>query len=335
MSTLTCSVLDCPLQQGGACLEAFDDPVECPNTFEAESAQREEPEAAQSQATAEEGGAPESRALRFVTFESGESLGLSQANDLRAERPCRLILIAGEVKAGKSTLLVELFGKFLKGPYQGWSFAGSSTLKAFDRVHSPSRESSGLSLPETARTADEGMRFLHLRLSSEGRTDLMLSELSGERFKGVIEGASIKDQIPVAEAADRCLVLVDGNLMLAASTRARTFARARRLIGGLTEEGGLSPDTPTLILATKSDLWGPTVDAHVRDESEALVAFGRARGLDASWAALAARPPNGETLESGMTEVLTWMLEPDMTSAIPTVRPLHPVGRRFLQDRHE
>lgn len=335
MSTLTCSVMDCPLQQGGSCLEAFDDPTECPNTFEGDAALLEGDDAALLVDESEPDELPAAPAARFVTFESGESLGLSQANDLRAERPCRFILVAGEVKAGKSTLLVELFGKFLKGPYEGWDFAGSSTLRAFDRVHAPSRESSGMSLPDTARTADEGMRFLHLRLSKETRTDLMLSELSGERFKGVIDGASIKDQVPVAEVADRCLVLVDGNLMTAASTRARAFGRARLMLGGLTESGGVPPKTPTLILATKADLWQPIAEAEVRKESEALVAFGRERGLDASWAALAARPPDDVSPEIGVPDVIAWMLEQDPMSVVPVLPPPDLAGRRFWQDRNE
>jgi hypothetical protein len=202
-------------------------------------------------------------------------------------------------------------------------------------VHAPARESSGMSLPDTARTSDEGMRFLHLRLSSDRHSDLMLSELSGERFKGVIDGAPIKDQVPIAEAADRCLVLVDGNLMMTASTRARVYGRARRMLGGLTESGGLPSKTPTLVLATKADLWQPVAEADVREESERLVAFGRERGLEASWVALAARPTRDMSPEIGIPEVIAWMLEQDQTTDVQSGAPPYLAGRRFWQDRHE
>lgn len=333
MSTLECAVTDCPFNDGGACLEAFEDPTDCPNTSENPP---DEVDTQEIDDDLDESGIEGIQVFEpgFVSFESGESLGLSQANDLRAERQSRFVLLAGEVKAGKSTLLIELFAKFLKGPYEGWDFAGSRTLGAFDRAHAPARESSGRGTPDTARTSDEGMRFLHLRLGRRERIDLLLSELSGERFKGLIDGASVRDQVPIADVAERCLLLVDGNLMSAASTRSRVFARARRLVGALTEPGGLRKGTPVLVLATKSDLWDPMSTDFVRADADALVDFARERGLDASWEAIAARPIADNTTEMGMPGVLSWMLESEEPD-VPAPAAPQSLGRRFWQDRHE
>jgi hypothetical protein len=337
VSTQLCSVEGCPLQIGGACLEAFDDPADCPNTSDVGllSSVDEVPAPESEQFGWPTVDGSQSSASKFIAFDSGDSLGLSQANDLRAERPCRFILIAGEVRAGKSTLLAQLFGKFLKGSYEGWTFAGSKTLKAFDIVHAPSRASSGKNSPDTLRTPDEGMRFLHLRLSHASRVDLLLSELSGERFKSVINGASVTDLAPVSSVADRCIVLVDGDALLSASTRGRAFDRARRMIGGLTESGGILAGTPTLLLATKADLWLSVAEAEVAREMEDLTAFSNERGLNARSSSLAARPVGAVVVETGMPDVVRWMVEEDTTTPESSIALPQLGGRRFWQDRNE
>lgn len=336
MSELSCSVAECPFQVGGTCLEAFDDPSDCPNTSDLDSDGQPngiDPATDADGAPAvddemRESGQDQST---FVAIQTGDSLGVSQANDLRASKECRFILVAGEVGAGKSTLLVQLFGKFLQGPYAGWDFAGSSTLRAFDRVHADSRESSGLSSPETRRTPDEGMRFLHLCLSDGSKHDILLSEISGERFKSVVNGVAIEEAVPITHVADRCLVLVDGELMLNGSTRDRVFGRARRLLGGLSESGGLAGETEVLILATKADRWREATKSEVAEACDGLVEFARSRALSAEWMALAARPTQSFP-EEGLSEVLGWMMKPTALVGSRSPQPAH-VGRRFWQDR--
>lgn len=334
MTTLACSVTDCPFRDGGACLEAFDDPADCPNTSEFDDTDSSGVGEPISEGQDDVETEVEQPISRLVSLQSGDSLGLSQANDLRAKRVCRFVLVAGEVDAGKSTLLVELFGRFLKGPYEGWSFAGSSTLSAFNRVHAPARESSGNEQPLTPRTADEGMQFLHLAISDGSRRDLLLSELSGERFKAVIDGAAVDDLIPIAKVADRCLLLVDGDRMSSTSVRGRLFSRARRLVGGLTEADGLPPGSELLILASKADLWRDSARDEVEAECDSLVDFAQERGLRARWVALAVRPEDA-TPEVGLAAVLDWMLDSEVETDPTGPNLVVPAGRRYWQDRHE
>jgi hypothetical protein len=342
VSTITCSVAECPFQVGGKCLEAFDDPADCPNTDDVESASGFEADDVEERED-ESHDAEESdlqqldpfppSAEEFVNFGTTDSLGTSQANDLRAARRAPVVLLAGEVSAGKSTLIVEIFGKFLKGPYQGWDFAGSETLQAFDRLHAPARGSSGRSAPETLRTPDEGARFLHLALNRDHRLDLLLSDLSGELFAGLVDGAPVAESIPTASVADKCLFLIDGSEASSASTLSRLFTRARRMLGALTEPGGLVAGTPTLIIATKADLWSESMTS-IEGKLAELKQFAEGRGMQASVATVAARPTSSGA-EVGMPEVFEWLTSSSRPSSNETRVVSERSGRQFWQDRRD
>jgi hypothetical protein len=323
------------LLEEGRCLEAFDDPTDCPNTelddaagVDAATSDGADEPASEEQAS--ENGPAEPPAV--VSFGGDVALGLSQANDLRAERPATVVLLAGETSAGKTTLIVELFEQFLKGPFGGWGFAGSRTLRAIDERHGPSRASSGRGSPDTKRTPDEGIAFLHLALSGDQRVDLLLSDLSGELFQNIVDGASVGEQVPIALSCDVCVVLIDGSLMTSVSTRERAFSRARRLLGGLTQAGGLVGGTRVVVAATKSDLWASDAAADIATRLEALVGWVRELGLDASSLTVSARPP-ADKARVGLAEVLDLLSHHDVPHDLPANARQEIVGRRFWQDR--
>ena len=87
-----------------------------------------------------------------VDLPSGNELDDLAAAELQGAQLVRLIVIAGPVKAGKTTLLTTLHDLFQTGPVGAFTFAWSRTLPAFERRCYFSRIASGRSFTETERT---------------------------------------------------------------------------------------------------------------------------------------------------------------------------------------
>jgi len=268
-------------------------------------------------------------AYEWVDLGGAESLTLSEANNVAARAGCDVVLVAGEFESGKTTLLVELYAQFLHGPVGNWEFGGSSTLAAFDRRHLPAREASGEPRAHTKRTEEEDMRFLHMRLGGADRhVDLMLSDVRGELFENVVDGADVADQIPVAARADKCVVLIDGRLLADHGERARAMYRARLLCGGLMDVGGVARQARIAVVVSKADLLGGDDRSWVREQIAALEQFWRERGFGATGMELAARPEDPLRDPEGLKELLEWLVAVSDRSTSPSDPPVE-MRRQF------
>ena len=264
---LECGQTACALRQDGKCVEGVADPTDCPFTFEVEEADADVagedevayPDGDDFEEDDDDVGAIESDdaeiADQRVGIESHDALTLAEAAALAAAEPTRVVLVAGEVESGKTTLLVEMYARFLEGPLGQWWFAGSRSIGGFHRRHKPARASSGSRVPTTERTTDEDLRHLHIRLAgSEGPIDLLFSDLPGEIFENIIEGAKVADELPFIGRVDVCLLIVDGSLLTTASGRVLASMRARQLIGALVHDGALRRGAKVAVVCTKDDL---------------------------------------------------------------------------------
>ena len=129
------------------------------------------------------------------------TLAFGEANAVAARRGGRLVLLVGEVKAGKTTLLVEMWNHFLvRGPLGSAKLAGSRTALAFEERAYLSRIESGRSEADTQRTAEEDDGLLHLRVHAHQRelVDLFLADVTGEHFERIREGVGVLDELPCA-----------------------------------------------------------------------------------------------------------------------------------------
>jgi len=209
-------------------------------------------------------------------FVGGEApLTVAEGFQLMAERECRVVLVAGDANAGKTTLLVELWARFLTGAFRGRRFAGSRTLEAFSRMHASARASSGLDAAVTPRTPHEAPQFLHLRLEEAGRlADYLLTDVRGEYFEQVVDGEISGGDVELAARADLCIVVLNGDSMESGAGLQETLFRAQHLLGGLLMPGGLRDSVPILLVCTKADLLDanrrPTVDAELAKLAERI-----------------------------------------------------------------
>lgn len=246
-----------------------------------------------------------------VILDSGDAaLTLGEANSLAAELGATVVLVAGAQEVGKTTMAVTLWSQFLLGPFAGFRFAGSRTLDAFDQRHFAARVSSGNPTADTARTEDEDLRLLHLRIAdTEGRLyDLLPSDIRGEYFQDLVDGHRHVDGLrDLTRRADKVIVAIDGARVVALEERQQVVLEARLLLGRLTSKDWMHPDSPLLLLLTKVDLVTSAEDLDWYSTQEAgLLEFAKGRGLShASAARLSARPT-----PQGLQSLLEWIQAP-------------------------
>jgi len=247
----------------------------------------------------------------WVQIGGDTSLTMQDADPIAAQYGATLVLIAGEQESGKTTLLVELYGRFLLGPFSGLRFAGSETLDAFDARHFEVRYDSGKLAATTSRTQEEDMRVLHLRLSDGVRQRVLLpSDIRGEFFEHIVNGQPVAQEVAVASRADKTMVLVDGEQVADLSTRHLATRNARLLIGGLTDAGGLQSRRPMAIVLTKADKLAAEPLRWYHDHVHELEDWARERGADPVCSFdIAARPEDDPGRPRNLDEMLMWMWE--------------------------
>jgi hypothetical protein len=270
----------------------------------------------------------------WVGLGGAESLTWEEADRVAARHGATIVLVAGNQDSGKTTLLLQLWAQFLRGTYAGYRFAGSETLDALDDRHYPCRVDSGNLYPETERTTDTDMRFLHFRVADATgeRQALLMTDLWGELFKDIATGAKVADRVPVAPKADKTMVIIDGEDIADDTKREAALRNAKTLIGAFASEGGLRLDAPLLVLLSKSDaLQAKNMEWYDLRVTN-LVDFAKGSGFIAvEEHRVAARPPKSDP--QGLDRVLEWMCSLQERAAIIEPVRLPRSGRVFTTGR--
>lgn len=335
---LVCSEDGCPVSTDGRCLEGFTPPDTCPHSRTRateglnhnDDVDLEEVTPGDDDDVTEDDDEPlpaRPGEVQWVELGGDVALSLREADELAARTPCRVVLVAGEFESGKTTLVVELYARFLHAPFADADFGGSATLRALDARHGPARATSGRSTPKTERTQDEDMRLLHLRLRRHGRVhDTLFSDVKGEFFEAIAHSAGAIKDVPLVARADLCLVLVDGAAIADPRKRQTAVTRARLLLAGLADPEGLLPGTSTVIVLTKLDLVDPMDRPWAESQLEALRERAVSLGLAASALCVAARPLDQPP--EGLDRLLDHILPPPTTQSV-RAEPVEPGDRQF------
>ncbi|MBF4563128.1 GTPase domain-containing protein [Microbacterium sp. VKM Ac-2870] len=341
VTPLACSQTACPLRDDGTCLDGFTDPTECPNILHASDDVAGDSSGIDEDLTSldfsldeglENDFEPGDAAAAPTSYIGGdEALSMSEAGDVTASRPSAVILVAGDYASGKTTLVVELWAQFLDGSFNGWDFAGSRTLSAFDRRHLPARLSSGRTEATTERTQDDDMRLLHLELAAgpSRRASLLFSDVKGEFFGDLVDGQPVAESVPLAKRADLCVLVIDGEHLKQPADRAGSLWRSRLMLGALTEAGGLLPGTPLLITISKSDLLSRSARDEVEAAVEPLRRFASDRNLVPEIAFISARPDDAQDAPRGLESVLEWATRDRRRELESDSLPAPATGRYF------
>lgn len=267
---------------------------------------------------------------RWIELPAAGMLTVQDADELLRWRDASVVAIVGERNGGKTTLVAELYERFLRGTFAGYMYCHSLSVLGFERKTFQSRAESGADKPDTPRTStQDGLRFFHLAVSDEQleRMDLLISERAGEAYREVRDRPSRAQDIVEVCKARVVVFVLDGERVADPLRRAEAIASVRHLARAFTDSNAIPSKCEIQVVTTKWDLLG--VDAMV-DAQDALSTFEQQfvatyspRFLRASTYRVAARDPEG-LLEAGfgLAPLLqSWLKSPPQIGFAPTPLP--------------
>lgn len=162
---------------------------------------------------------PDSRTVEktpeFIHLPQGKELNDLAALDLAKSRPVQWIVLAGPTDSGKTTLLTSLYELFQWRKVEGYAFAGSNTLPAFEERCYLSRRDSGNVMPHTQRTPYKGPHpeYLHLRIRQthglRPARDFLFTDVSGEMFEHARDSTTECKEMTFLNRAHHFLLFLD------------------------------------------------------------------------------------------------------------------------------
>jgi hypothetical protein len=243
---------------------------------------------------------------RMIQFRVGDYLSAEEAGKVVRAAPTSVVVVAGVVDSGKTTLVAGLYGLFHKEPFAGYVFAGSRTLPGFERRCHLARMASGLTNPDTERTkVSESQHLLHIRLAELSplrHHDILFSDIYGEAFRRAADSADECRKLSILKRADHVAVLIDGEKAVSRQDRQGAFSSADALIGQCLDTGMLGATSLVQTVVTKWDVVaasGPSNVAFVDAKLKWLAdRYGSRLGRLSSFK-VAIRPPAGGSIKAG------------------------------------
>ena len=255
----------------------------------------------------------------LVTLPSGDALTSEEANQTARSSITRVVVPAGLADVGKTTLLAEIYEKFLAGPFAGHRYAWSRTLHGFEQRAHHARIASRRATPTTPRTPiPDSETFLHLRLAptSDGLTpprDVLLADWPGEVFREMRDDVGVAKSHPILLRADHIAFLVNGESFGDLGLRHEAHHETDMLIQSILDAG--VDKAVKSVIYTK---WDAALEGNGAAELEAFVeAFEeqirlkhKDRAGEFRFIRTAARPAHGSSIERGknLDEVLRMWL---------------------------
>ncbi len=270
----------------------------------------------------------------WLPLPDGYELGIAEARRITAAQEARVVVLAGEPAAGKTTLVACLYEKFCEGHFASLQFKGSNTLLAFERACHLSRTSSEAEEADTQPTKGLHPRFFHLVVRDQEGNDngqhILLTDLSGEVYQRATNYTEDAKKLSFIRRADAFLLLLDGKRLASKLERQEVFGRGLLLLRSLTEAGMLDHTSSVRVAISKVDLLQPNiVDRNTVEfvnyvKSEvATYAAERYKNFDV--VEIASRPRKGSGLPYayGLDLLIRDWLKSDPIRISP---PIYPVG---------
>ncbi len=210
------------------------------------------------------------------TLPSSRTLGLKDLNAMMGSRYVNVVGILGEPESGKTACLASLYLLVSHAMLEGWSFADSRTLTAFEEIARGARDWNNGEVPEqmtvhTELADDHGPGFLHLRLvrlADGRRVDLALPDVPGEWTQALVNTAR-SDRLDFMKSAEAIWIVLDGRTLADIEKRQGLIVRVGQLAGRLnTMLDGRAPRL--MLVVTHGDLHVLTDNVTTRLQTELL-----------------------------------------------------------------
>jgi hypothetical protein len=269
--TSQCRKTDCQVALTGTCAEGHTPLASCPN-YGDQPAEESDVHDGELDEVAEESSSDVDR----VSLPSGNALTPDEVSQFLQWRAATFVAIIGDRDSGKTTLICALYDRFLRCVFGELGFAGSRTLVALEQLLHHARVESGRTTPDTRRTSLlEGLHYFHFAVASNGhpekRTDLLLSDRSGEVYGRARNNTSLVATLAEIPQADRIVLLLDGRRVADPIERAGAIQSVRQTLRVFRDNGALVPTSIVQVVTTKIDLIAASQDA--QEIADALAAF--------------------------------------------------------------
>jgi len=209
----------------------------------------------------------ESVGRKYVEFNWGEALSPESSMQITRAYPTRLIVLAGGVGSGKSTIISSLYEMLQTGPIQKYLFAGSRTLLEFERISHDSRILSNRTIPITDRTKrTKDFRLLHVAFIEENtrtRSDLLFTDVTGELFDEIRDSTEECRRYPILLRCDHFAMMIDGEKLSNPLMRNKAVNDCVLLLRRLLDAEILHNNSLVNVIFTKMDV----VVKAIRDQS--------------------------------------------------------------------
>src|SRR5260370_762193 len=254
VADIRCTKEGCEVAATRACSEGHTPPESCPYYRAIEAPDEDE-----------DNKAPVSDTDLALTEERiplprGDALGPTEVDKFLRRRPATLIVMVGDRDSGKTTLIYSIYDRFLKGPFAGYMFAGSTTLVGLEKRSHEARVDSGRTRPDTRHTSlSEGLTFLHFGIAAaatlEPRVDLMLSDRAGELYRNARSDSNLVPELVELVKADRIVLLLDGGRITNPIERAGALQSVRQALQAFLDGSALNNGSSVQVWTVKADLF--------------------------------------------------------------------------------
>jgi len=196
----------------------------------------------------------------LINLPAGVELNEAQAQKMEAEKSVRLIVVAGAIDCGKTTLLSSIYEMFQLGPIDKKQFAGCDTFPAFEKKCHLGRTDSGNQEEDTVRNAYEGPNpeYVHLKLQNGakalGHIEFLFTDVSGEMFEHARNSTDECKKLEFLRRAAHVLIFLDCDKLLQPTKRWGMIKDARSLIQSCLDSEMLSPDCFVTVVWAKVDM---------------------------------------------------------------------------------
>lgn len=296
---LGCVQPDCTFDVDGVCLEGIPKGEGCPH--------RKRLAEDDSEDIADSAEEPPQAAEQWIPLPDGYELTFDSTAPITRASEAKVVVLAGEPDAGKTTLVSCIFEKFSEGMYAGQRVAWSDTVLAFERICYRSRISSEAERADTERTKGLSPRFFHLQLQNKDSgklKDLLVTDVSGEAYRRALDSQEEAVRLQFIKRADVFVLFLDGERLKSKELRQDTFQRSLLLLNTLLQAKVLSSECALRVLIAKYDLLLPQeVDANTTTFLERVEAeykkVGSEHFRDFQISRISSRPQIGSSLEYG------------------------------------
>lgn len=220
-------------------------------------------------------GLPETNSAEpeWIDLPSGKHVSPKEASEVARSEITRVIILAGPVKSGKTTLVTSIYECLQHGTFGGYTFAGSRSLIAFERICHLARIASERGEADTERTRPtDDPEFLHLRVRAEAlpqeSQSLLFSDISGEDFRAACDSTEECRRMGIVARADHFSILLDGAKLVDINRRQQVRNEAFLLLRSFLEAGMLDKQSHVQIIMSKLDL----IVASAANETESFLA---------------------------------------------------------------